>query len=161
MSIVHFPLSIIQGLFQPLNSIGVLDHLDGVGGELAAGNKLELSDLAEILAVEFERLAPYDVDFLDVINGEVFGGDCAFGGEAGAKGSHFAEGHAVAFEDELFQTENCLGEDGCDIAVVIDATVVGNVLCELSARNSCGLVLGRRPWWRSLARFSWFRASCF
>ena len=118
-------------LLESLNRVRILDDLDGVLSELAAGNQLELSYLTEILAVELNGFAPNDVDLLDVIDGEILGGDCAFGGEAGAKGSHFSEGHAVAFEDKLLQTENCLGENCGDVAVVIDTAVVGDVLCEL------------------------------
>ena len=146
LSIINCQLSIIQGfpsppkggrgvLLESLNRVRILDDLDGVLSELAAGDEVELSHLAEVLAVELKALAPYDVDLLDVIDGEILGGDCSFGGEAGAKGSHFAKRYAVAFEDELLQAENCLGEDSGDVAVVIDTAVVGDVLCELSQRE--------------------------
>ena len=149
--IVHFTLFRARDLLESLNSVRVLDDLDSVGCELAAGNQLELGYLTEVLAVELKALAPYDVDLLDVIDGEILGGDCAFGGEAGAKGSHFAQRHAVAFEDELLEAEDCLGEDSCDVAVVIDTAVVGDVLCELGqaeiltdlsdAKCLCGIAL--------------------
>ena len=118
-------------LLKPLDGVGVLDDLDGVGCELARGHELELGLVAEVLAVEEDALAPSDVDLLDVVDGEVLGGDCAFGGEAGGEGAHVAEGHAVAFEDELAQAVDGLHEDGVDVAGVVDASVVGDVLGEL------------------------------
>ena len=118
-------------LLESLNSVRVLDDLDGVGSELAAGHEFELSLVAKVLAVEVDALSPSDVDLLDVLDGEVLGSDCALRGEAGAEGAHVAEGHAVAFEDKFAEACNCLLEDGVDVASVVNASVVGDVLGEL------------------------------
>ena len=114
-----------------MNSVGVLDDLDGVVLCLAGRNELELCFCAELLAVEGKSLAPDDVHLLDVLDGEVLGGDCALGGEAGGEGAHASEGHAVALQDELAQAGNGLAENGVDVAGVIYAAVVADVLGEL------------------------------
>ena len=70
-------------LLQTLNSVGVLDDLDGVALHLAVGHELELGFVAKFA----EGLAPIDdgVDGLDVGNAEIFGGFCAFGREFNAE----------------------------------------------------------------------------
>ena len=122
----------IVKLLEALDGFAVADDLDGVFLSLAAGNQLELGFLTEVLAVEEGGLAPGDVHLLDVVNGEVLGGDGSFGGEAGGKGAHVAQGDAVALEDEFLQAEDGLRENGLDVAVVVGTAVVGDVLGELA-----------------------------
>ena len=112
-----------------MDSIRVLDDLDGVGLLRALRNEFELGIGAEIL----EELAgtPADVDGLDVVGGKVLGGDCALGLEFGMERAEVSERDLVTGEHHLAEAVDGLGEDGCHVAAVVGATVVGDVLSEL------------------------------
>jgi len=118
-------------LLQALNGVLVLDDLDGAGLACAAGDEVELCFGAEVSAVEVGGLAPLDVHLGDVGGGEGICGFGADGGDAGGEGAEVAEGDAVALEDDFAQAADGLGEHGGDVALVVDATVVADVLCEV------------------------------
>ena len=116
-------------LLQTLNSIRVLDDLDGVVLHLAAGNELELSLVAEV--AEVLAGIPADVHGLDVAGTEFLGGFCAFAAEFNTEAAEFTEADHVAGEELLTETANHVGDDTADGAFGKRRVVVGHVLYEL------------------------------
>ena len=112
-----------------MNSVGVLDDLDGVCGELARGDELELGVLLHVLEVLAGR--PADVHGLDVGGGEVLGGDGGFAVELDVELAQFAEADAVAGEELLADAVNHVGDDAADGALGERRVVVGDVGDEL------------------------------
>ena len=112
-----------------MNRIRILDDLDGVGLLLALGHELEGGVVAEV--PEVLAGTPADVDGLDVLGGEVVCGDGAFGLEFGMERAEFSEGDLVACEHHFAEAVDGLSEDGCHVASVVGASVVGDVLGEL------------------------------
>ena len=106
----------------------VLDFLDGFGLSLAGGHELEGGFAAEVL----ELLAgiPADIDGLDVGGGEGVGSCCALALDASLEVAEVAEADALAFEQEFAQAADSEGEQADDVALLIDAAVVGDVLGE-------------------------------
>ena len=116
-----FLLEAVDGLF-------VLDFLDDIGQCLAGGYKLEGGLVSEVLEV----LAgfPADVDGLDVGCGEGVGGHSPFGLDAWLEVAKVAEADALSFEQEFTEAADGEGEQADDVALLIDASVVGDVLCK-------------------------------
>jgi len=117
------------GLLEPLNSVRVLDDLDGIALHLATGNELELGVFAEVLEVLAGR--PADVHGLDVGSAELFGGLCAFAAELDAEASEFTETDDIAGQELLAEATDHVGENTTDGALGERGVVVGHVLYEL------------------------------
>ena len=117
------------GLLEPLNSVRVLDDLDGIALHLATGNKLELGIFAEVL--EVLAGGPADIHGLDVGCAEVLGGLCAFAAEFYAEASEFTQIDDIAGEELLAEATNHVGKDATDGALGEGGVVVGHVLDEL------------------------------
>jgi len=116
-------------LFQALNGVLILDDLYCALLACAGGDELELCLVAEVL----EPLAgnPFHIDLLDVGGGEGIGGLGSLGVEFGVEASEFSEVDFLAFENQLMETIDGLGDDGSDVCAVVGAAVVGDVLGEL------------------------------
>ena len=118
-----------MGLFEPLNSIRVLDDLDGVALHLARGNELELSLVAEV--AEVLARTPADVHGLDVGCAELLSRFCAFAAEFNTEAAEFAEADDVASEELLAEAADHVGDDTADGTLRERRVVVGHVLNEL------------------------------
>jgi len=119
----------VGDLFQTLNSVCVLDDLDGVVLHLAAGNELELGLVAEVAEV-LARI-PADVHGLDVRCTEFLSGVCALAAKFHTEAAEFAEADNVAGEELLTKTADHVGNDAADGTLGERRVVVGHVLDEL------------------------------
>jgi len=116
------------GLLHPLDGLLVLDLLELVSLLLTAGYELEGSFAAEV--PEILARFPPDIHGLDVVGGEVIAGGSAFGLESYLEGTKVSKLDALALEQEVAETVDGDGEHTDDVALVIDAAMTVDVLCE-------------------------------
>ena len=116
-------------LLQTLNSIRVLDDLDGVVLHLAGGNELELSLVAEV--PEILARIPADVHGLDVAGTEFLSRVCTFAAEFNTEAAEFTEADDVASKKLLAETTDHVGDDTADGTLGEGRVVIGHVLYEL------------------------------
>ncbi len=117
------------GLFKALNSVLVLDDLDGIALSFSAWYELEGGFLTEVL--ELLARSPAHVHLLDFVGVELVGCACTLAGKFHMEAPKVAENHLVASEHLFADAGRSLLEDGCHVALIVGTTVVGNVLGEL------------------------------
>ena len=135
----------LRDLLQAMNSVRVLDDLDGVGLLGALGDKLELGICAKVL--EFLARSPTHVHGLDVGGREVLCGDGAFAGQFYVEVAEVAQADLVASKQLLSDTCDCIGQDALHGTLGEGRVVVGDVLTEVVEGEtlvdlSCSVGLG-------------------